>query len=124
MEDILLVLLDGLTNAYILFCAILGIYAAVLGGQNEPLSGNFWGAMWINTGLAAVVFVVAGLLALVGQTPDRGWLYFFYTFYFVISLPGVYAILQGNDNRVAAFSFGVVALFNSAAAFRADSLLF
>lgn len=123
MEDVLLVLLEGFSNAYMLFCAILGVYAAVLGGQNMPLSGNFWGAMWLNTALAGAVFIVAVLLAALGQPADRS-VYYLYTFYFVISLPGVYAILQGNDNRIAAFSFGIVAFFNSAAAFRAGSLLF
>lgn len=123
MSDFLLVVHGGFSNAYVLFAAILGVYAAVLAGQNQPLSGNFWGAMWINTGLAAVVFAVTLILAVLGESPQRT-VYYLYTFYFMISLPGVYAIMQGNDNRNAALAFGVVALFNSAAAFRADTLLF
>lgn len=123
MEDGLLILHDGLSNAYILFCTMLGVYAAILAGQGEPLSGNFWGAMWINTGLAAVIFVVALTLVALGESAARS-VYYLYMIYFVISLPGLYAILQGNDNRIAALSYGIVAFFNAAAAYRATDLLF
>ncbi len=123
MTDFLLVIHGGFSNAYVLFSAIVGVYAAVLAGQNQPLSGNFWGTMWVNTGLAAAVFAATIGLSLLGESPQRT-VYYLYTFYFVISLPGVYAIMQGNDNRNAALAFGTVALFNSAAAYRADSLLF
>lgn len=123
MEDFLMVLLEGFSNAYILFCAFLGIYAVVLAGQNSPLSGNFWGAMWMNTALAALVLLVALLLVILGENAARS-VYYLYQLYFVISLPGIYAIMQGNDNQRAALAFGIVAFFNSAAAYRASSLLF
>lgn len=123
MTDFLLVIHGGFGTAYVLFSAILGVYAGVLAGQNQPLSGNFWGAMWINTFLAGAVFFATLVLSLLGESPHRT-VYYLYTFYFMISLPGVYAIMQGNDNRNAALAFGVVALFNSAAAYRAESLLF
>ncbi|PJF44102.1 MAG: hypothetical protein CUN55_05675 [Phototrophicales bacterium] len=123
MTDFLLIVHGGFSTAYILFSAILGVYAAVLAGQNQALSGNFWGAMWTNTFLASAVFIVTIILSLLGEPPQRT-VYYLYTFYFAISLPGVYAIMQGNDNRNAALAFGIVALFNSAAAYRAQSLLY
>lgn len=122
MEEALQNLHAGLNNAYVIFCVILGIYAAVLAGRNERLSGNFWGAMWTNTALAAVVFAVTLILTILGETPKRR-VYYLYAIYFVISLPGLYAALQGDDNRRAALWFGVVALFNAGAAYRAGSVL-
>jgi hypothetical protein len=121
---------EGLNNAYILFSFLLGLYAAVIAGRNVPISGDFWGAMWINTGLAATILLVALILTAqglrpVGVDPDHTDqiiyrdVYYLYAIYFVISLPGVFAIMHGGDNRRAALFFAAVALFNSAAAYRA-----
>ena len=112
----------GLNNAYIIFCMLLGIYAVILAARTLPLSGNFWGAMWVNTGLAAGVLVVVLLLWLSGLTPKRG-VYYLYAIYFVISLPGLFATLDGADNRRAALWFGAVAFFNAGAAYRAGEVL-
>ncbi|MBZ0305543.1 MAG: hypothetical protein K8I82_05695 [Anaerolineae bacterium] len=122
-----------LNNAYVLFCAIVGIYAVYLGAQNIPLSGNFWGVVGMNTTLAAAVLVAALILTLQGKTPHgpdpdgtgemERTVYYLYAIYFVISLPGLFAIMRGNDNRNAAIFFAAVAFFNSAAAYRVGSLL-
>lgn len=112
----------GLNNAYTIFCLFLGIYAAWLAARNVPISGNFWGSMWVNTALAAAVLVVTLILTAMGSTPERG-VYYLYALYFVISLPGLYAALGGEDNRRAALWFAAVALFNAGAAYRAGSVL-
>lgn len=123
-------LFEGLNNAYIIFSFILGIYAAVLAGRNIPISGEFWGSLWSNTALAGAIFALALLMTLqgkrpVGVNPDDTEaiiprdVYYLYAIYFIISLPGVYTLLGGADNRRAALFFGGVALFNSAAAYRA-----
>lgn len=121
---------EALNNAYILFSFILGIWAAVLAGRNLPLSGEFWGSVVTNTLLAVVIFIVALILTLQGKRPRglnpdnpddtiiRG-VYYLYAVYFIISLPGVYTLSGGNTNRRTALIYGGVALFNSAAAYRA-----
>lgn len=122
MIDVLQTAHEGFNNAYILFSFILGVYAAYLGANGRPLSGNFWGAVWTNTGLAGMVLLVTIGLLVQGVEAQRV-VYYLYQVYFIISLPGLFTILEGNDNRRAAFFFGVVAMFNSAAAYRAGSLL-
>ncbi|NDJ85466.1 MAG: hypothetical protein GYB66_06240 [Chloroflexi bacterium] len=122
MEQVLQDLHAGLNNAYILFSFLLGIYAAVIAGRNIPISGNFWGAMWMNTGLAALVFVVLLVLAILGENPKR-FVYYLYALYFVISLPGLYAALGGEDNRRSALWFSAVSLFNAGAAYRSVTVL-
>lgn len=123
-------LIHILNNAYILFSFILGIYAAVIAGRNVPISGDFWGAMWMNTALAAAILAVALIMTLQGLRPygfapdGSGELverdvYYLYAIYFIISLPGVFAIMRGSDGRNAALFFAAVALFNAAAAYRA-----
>lgn len=121
-------------NAYIIFSFLLGVYAIVLAGRNVPLSGNFWGAMWANTGLAAAIYLVVLVMTAqglrpVGPKPDGSGedvvrvVYYLYGIYFIISLPGIFAIMHGSDNRRAALFFGGVALFNAAAAYRAGNVL-
>lgn len=121
-----------LNNAYVIFCFFVGVYAVYLAAQNIPLSGNFWGVVGINTGLSAAVLAVAIILTLQGKTPygidtDGGGevertVYYLYAIYFVISLPGLFALLRGSDNRTAGIIFAFIAFFNSAAAYRAGLL--
>jgi ABC-type spermidine/putrescine transport system permease subunit II len=122
MESALETLHEATNNAYILFSFALGVWAAFIGAQNVPISGNFWGAMWTNTILAGLVLGVAIILFVLGIEAKRG-VYYLYGIYFVISLPGVFTIMKGNDNRRAAIFFAIVALFNSAAAYRAGTEL-
>jgi hypothetical protein len=122
MEDLFKILHEGLTNAYILFSIILGVYAGVLAGQNKPISGNFWGAMWTNTFLAGAMFIASLILLLFGVQAER-IVYYLYGLYFVISLPGVFAIQGGTDDRRSAFIYGVVGVFNGLAAYRAITVL-
>ena len=103
-------------------------YAASFAARSIPISGDFWGAMWTNTGLAGLIFVVAIIMTLqglqpYGASPEGGGevyrdVYYLYALYFIISLPGVFAIMRGNDNRSAALFFSAVALFNGLAAIR------
>jgi hypothetical protein len=122
---------EGLTTAYIIFSFILGLYAAVLAGRNVPISGEFWGTMWTNTGLAVLILIAALVLTITGKEPiginpessnesvPRVLIYYLYAVYFIISLPGAYAIMRGNDNRVAAGVFSFIGFFNAAAAYSA-----
>ena len=123
MAEFLQIAHEGLNNAYIIFSLFLGVYAGYLSGAGKSLSGNFWGAMWVNTFLAGAVFFVTLLLLLPFGFEAKRFVYYLYAIYFVISLPGLFSILQGNDNRRAAFYFGIVALFNGAAAYRAGEFL-
>jgi len=127
------VIFQGLNTAYILFSFFLGIYAIWLAGQGEALSGNFWGAMWTNTGLAATIFIIALIMTLMGLRPYGSdpdttkrvirWVYYLYGIYFIISLPGLFTLLGGNDKPRAGFWFACVAIFNAAAAYRAGNFL-
>jgi hypothetical protein len=122
---------QGLNTAYIIFSFILGMYAATIAGRNVPISGEFWGTMWTNTGLAALILIVALILSATGKKPvgidpegsgesvPRVLVYYLYAVYFIISLPGAYAIMRGNDNRVAAIVFSFIGFFNAAAAYSA-----
>ncbi|MFP4321542.1 MAG: hypothetical protein ACLFTK_03735 [Anaerolineales bacterium] len=121
---------EALSSAYIMFSLIVGFYAAVIAGRNVPISGEFWGTLWMNTALAGLILLVALVMTAQGLRP-RGAnpdnpdeqitrsVYYLYAIYFVISLPGIFAITRGNDNRFTALIYSGVAFFNAAAQYRA-----
>ena len=114
---------DILSNAYGLFCFALGIWALAIAVRGGVIGGGFWGALAIETGLAIVIMLITLLLQLGGLPPSRGWLYYLYLIYFVIVLPGTYALLRGRDDRTAAWVYAAVILFTAAATTTRTDLL-
>jgi hypothetical protein len=104
-------------NAYILFCFALGIWAGAQYMRGQGLGGQFWGAMWTVTGMAAV-----GLLLWLGRAASGEqlrWVYVLYELYFIIVFPGTFALMRGRDDRTAAGIFCIVAIFSALAAMSA-----
>ncbi len=104
-------------NAFILFCVALGIWAGVQFVRGQGLGGQFWGAMWTCTGLAGVGLLLWLARALSGE--DLRSVYVLYELFFVIVLPGTFALLRGRDDRVAAGIFSVIAIFAALSAISA-----
>ncbi len=104
-------------TAYILFCFALGIWSALLWLRGQGLGGDFWGAMWVCTGMAVI-----GLLFWLGRTLSGEQLrsvYLLYELFFVVVLPGTFALLRGRDDRVAAGIFAIIAIFAALSAISA-----
>ena len=104
-------------NAYILFCIALGIWAGVQYVRGQGLGGQFWGAMWTCSGLAGVGLLLWVARALSGE--DLRSVYVLYELFFVIVLPGTFALMRGRDDRVAAGIFSAVAIFAALSAISA-----
>jgi hypothetical protein len=102
------------SNAYVLYCMAMGMWAALLWLRDQPLSGNFWGAMWLASALAVFSFVV-GILRAAGGAQFRT-VYWLYEVFFILVLPGTFALLRGRDDRGAAAIFAGVAFFSAFAA--------
>ena len=105
-----------LFNMYTLYALILGVWAAVMAGRNQPISGNFWGAVATGTILAAVILLVGIVMLLQGLRPERLLTYILYMLWLVLIMPGLYSMLRGRDDRDAAIAFSVLAFFNAATA--------
>lgn len=104
-------------TAYILYYFALGIWAGIIAVRGGSLGGQFWGAMW--TGAALGVF---GLLLWLGRAlsgEDLRQVYLLYELFFIIVLPGTFALLRGRDDRTAAAIFAAVAIFSALAAISA-----
>ena len=106
-----------LHTAYTLFCFALGAWAGIQYVRGQGLGGQFWGAMWTATGMAAV-----GLLLWLGRSLAGEQLrsvYLLYELYFIIVLPGTFALLRGRDDRTAAGIFCIICIFTALAAISA-----
>jgi hypothetical protein len=107
---------EVLFNAQILFSIALGIWAAVQAGRNEPISGNFWGAVATFTILVGITLLVGVILVAQGLRPRDGRLvlYFLYMAFLFVIMPGLFSMLRGRDDRSAAIAFAILAWFNAA----------
>jgi hypothetical protein len=102
-----------LFNAHILFSVFLGVWAAVTAGRNQPISGNFWGALATITILAAIILVVGIIMTLSGLRPERLLTYYLYMAWLVVLQPGLFTLLRGRDDRSAAIAFALLSFFNA-----------
>lgn len=109
-----------LFNTQMLYSFGIGIYAAWLGAKATPLSGNFWGTIAIYAMVNVVTLIVGVILLVAGfhiQSGDRTLIYVLYMLFLIVILPGMFSIMQGRDDKRAALTFGVVAMFNAAVSF-------
>jgi hypothetical protein len=106
-----------INTAYILYCFALGIWAGFIAVRGGTLGGQFWGAMWMSSILAIV-----SLLLWLGRSLSGEQLrsvYLLYILFFIIVLPGTFALLRGRDDRVAAGIFSAIAIFAALSAISA-----
>ncbi len=106
-----------INNAYILFCFFLGIWGGIQFLRNQGLGGQFWGAMWTCAALAVIGLLLWLIRSVRGE--DLRSVYVLYELYFIIVLPGTFALLRGRDDRVAAGIFCFVAIFTALSAISA-----
>lgn len=103
-----------LFNMHILFSLTLGVWGAILALRNQPISGNYWGAVATSTIVAFVVLLVGVVMTAAGLRPPRIVTYYLYMLWLVIVMPGLYSLLRGRDDRSAAVAYSLLSFFNAA----------
>ncbi len=101
-----------LFNMHIFYSLALAIWAAVMAGRNQSISGNYWGAVAVSTILASVVLLLGIIMTAQGLRLVRTTVYFLYMAWLVIIMPGLYSLLRGRDDRSAAIAFSLLSFFN------------
>jgi hypothetical protein len=105
-----------LFNMHILFSVTLGVWGGLLVIRNQPISGNYWGAVAMSTIVAIVVLLVGIVMTTMGLRPQRIVTYYLYMLWLVIIMPGLYSLLRGRDDRNAAVAYSLLSFFNAATA--------
>ena len=103
-----------------LYSMLIGIYAAWLGAQGNPLSGNFFGTVAVYAILNIVILVIGIILLSAGYTIEAGGrivIYMLYMVFLIVILPGIFSIMRGRDDKSAATIFGASAIFNAAVSY-------
>lgn len=117
MTNLLDTLGSILNTAYTLFALMLGLWAGANAIRGRGLDGSWFGAMWICTAIPVAGVVVWLLRSAAGE--NLRWVYILYLAFFIIVLPGTFAILRGRDDRLAATIFAGVAIFAALSAISA-----
>ncbi|HVU13977.1 MAG TPA: hypothetical protein VHD90_22015 [Phototrophicaceae bacterium] len=102
-----------LFNAHILYSVALGIWSGIMAYRNEPISGNFWGAVATITILAGSITLIGIVMTLEGLRPPRLVTYYLYMSWLVVIMPGLFTLLRGRDDRSAALAFSILSFFNA-----------
>ena len=103
-----------LFNAHILYSLALGVWSANMAYREEPISGNFWGAVTTITILAGIVTAIGVVMTLQGLRPERIVTYYLYMSWLVVIMPGLFTLLRGRDDRNASIAFAILCFFNAA----------
>lgn len=103
-----------LFNAHIMYSLALGVWAAVIAARRDQISGHYWGAILTYAMLAAVILLVGVVMLFSGMQPRSGRIvvYVLYMLWLAIIMPGLFSLLKGRDDRSAALTFALLALFN------------
>ena len=103
-----------LFNMHILYSLALGVWACATAARNEPISGNYWGAVVTYALLAGATLLVGIVLLLSGYQPgsERIIVYVLYMLWLAIIMPGLFSMMRGRDDRQAALAFALLAFFN------------
>ncbi|GAB5490576.1 MAG: hypothetical protein Phog2KO_07910 [Phototrophicaceae bacterium] len=103
-----------------LYSMLIGFYAAWLGAQGNPLSGNFFGTVAVYAILNFFILIIGMILLSAGYTIEAGGrivIYVLYMVFLIIILPGIFSIMRGRDDKSAAMIFGASAIFNAAVSY-------
>ena len=103
-----------LFNMHILYSLALALWACATAARNEPISGNYWGAVLTYALLAGATLLVGVVLLLSGYQPgsERIIVYVLYMLWLAIIMPGLFSMMRGRDDRQAALAFALLAFFN------------
>ena len=103
-----------LFNMHIFYSLALGLWACATAARNEPISGNYWGAVVTYALLAGATLLVGIVLLLSGYQPgsERIIVYVLYMLWLAIIMPGLFSMMRGRDDRQAALAFALLAFFN------------
>src|SRR5690242_20345134 len=101
-----------LFNMHILYSLALGVWAAVMAGRNQSISGNYWGAVATSTILAGIVLLLCFIITLQGLRFVRTTIYVLYMAWLLIIMSVLYSTLGRRDDRSAAIAFSLLSFFN------------
>ena len=113
------VLHEGLANTALMYTLLLALWSFWLHIRRRYLTSHFWGALVI----AELIFVLQALIGVAmvmqGRLPWRD-IHYLYGALGVITLPAAFAFTRGRAGYREALLYGVILLFLTGVALRAQ----
>src|SRR4030065_2781076 len=102
---------ERLASAALLFFLVAGIWGLIAYLRRRGVGSEYWGILAVGEVLILAQAALGVLLWLEGERPGRG-IHILYGIVASITLPAYYAYSKGQDDRRAAFTYGLIfALF-------------
>jgi hypothetical protein len=107
-----------LSNAVILYAAVLGAWGIYNFVRRRKVSEGYWGALVIGELLILAQGLLGGLLWTQGERPERG-VHILYGVVTALGIPAVYVYTRGREGRAENLAYGSAVLIVALLAYRA-----
>ena len=107
-----------LSNAILLYTAIIGVWGIYNFIRHRDVSEGYWGALMIAELLIMAQGLLGGYLWSQGHRPDRG-LHVLYGVITALGIPAVYVYTRGREGRAENLAYGSAVLIVALLAYRA-----
>lgn len=107
-----------LSNAVLIYAAILGVWGISRFMQQQAVNESYWGALVIGELLILAQGLLGGYLWAQGLRPDRG-LHVLYGVMAGLGIPAVYTFTRGREGRAENLAYGSAVLIVALLAYRA-----
>jgi hypothetical protein len=101
---------ERLATAMLLFLSVAGVWGLATYFLRRGITGSYWGILAVGEILIVAQMVVGIILWIDGARPART-IHVLYGIVAGISIPGYYAYTQGQDDRRASLTYGLICLF-------------
>jgi hypothetical protein len=110
---------DRLSITVLLYFTAMGLWGAWRFIHKQGLNGNYWGAVVISEVLVLIQGGVGVFLWFSNLRPERGGIHVLYGVITALSIPAVYGITKGRDERRDQLIYALVFIFAAVIAVRA-----
>lgn len=110
---------QGLSNAAILYCAVMAIWGFWRFFRKQGLSSSFFGAVVVAEILLLIQGVIGVILYLGAGSYQAGFMHWLYGIVLVLSAPIVFAYTKGREERPEMLLYAVAFLIMVALVLRA-----
>ncbi len=107
-----------LSNAILLYTAIVGVWGIYNFIRRRDVSEGYWGALMIGELLILAQGLLGGLLWSQGERPDRG-LHVLFGVMTAFGIPAVYVVRRWREGRAENLAYGSAVLLVALLAYRA-----
>lgn len=110
-----------LSQSIMLFFLLLSLWGLFRAIRSKTVDGGYLGALVIGEGLLVLQAVLGIILWVTGARPGRS-VHLLYGVFMVVALPGLFALIKGDDSNRAQWYYGMLTFFLFGVSIRAAAV--